>query len=205
MPHRPHHKHDKLTAEEATGLARLEQFRKAHAAERPMAWPGAEPGEFDIVLVPLTDEETDAAYAAAWQTFERLKLQVNLHTADRFEAELALQAIARAMRDPADETRRRPLFSSADALRKVVRPDEKAAIAVAYAELCDSVDPDPRDLTATELAAILAALKKKAATPPSSIGVGTLWLYTRTLADQLESSRSGSSESTPSSPTPAPE
>lgn len=163
------------------GARLLDELRHGLAVERVVRWPGS---EIEVVLVPLAMAQLQAAEAAAQKRFRELGLELNLYTVDDWHAECNVQVLALALRDPADATRRRPLFDTADELRERINPDERNELTAHYARLQDSANPDPNSLSADAFTAIDEAIKKKDVRQLSAFDAATLAGYMLTLDER---------------------
>ena len=161
----------------SAGVALLERLRKGTDNVEEHQWPGSDDPEATFLMVPLLCDELQDAYAGTWQRWEKLGLDMNVYNSDDFFAELAIQVLARSMRDPDDETRKTPLFADADQLRSNIRAGERDALSAMYQAFAADVDPDPDMMTEERFAEIEAFVKKKDGLSLSAISSRTLAAY----------------------------
>ena len=156
------------------GAALIDKLRKGTQNEAEVFYPGTDER---IVLVPLRCDELQVAYSEAYQRFRSLKMEVNAYNADDFWSEVNLQVIAKAMRDPADPTRRRTFFKDANEARECMLPDERSTLTSAYVALNDSANPDPDAMDAKVFEEISEYVKKKDVIRLSAFASSTLAAY----------------------------
>ena len=160
------------------GAAMIERLRKGKDDFRSIHWPGAA-DEPPFALVPLTCDELQEAYAAAYRRFDELKLPITIYTADDLHAETNMQILLRAMvllDDDGQPTTER-LFADGDELRTLLRTDIREALAGEYLELQSEVDPDPAQMSPELVEQIDELVKKKDVAALSATSSTTLAAY----------------------------
>ncbi len=181
----------KQIREASSGAAMLERMRKGKEAFRVVRWPGSDESEPPFALVPLTCDELQEAYAAAYQRFERLKLPITIYTADDFHSETNMQVLLRAMvllddSDPPRPTKEQ-LFADDAELRPLLGPEERNALSDEYLQLQNEVDPDPETMSQELLDRIDDLVKKKDVAQLSATNSVTLAAYIIGTADRSPS------------------
>ncbi len=176
MANRPH---IKQIREASPGAAMLERLRKGKDEFRVVRWPGTDEDEQPFALVPLTCDELQEAYAAAYQRFEQLKLPITIYTADDLHSETNMQVLLRAMVLLGDDGKptTEQLFADGEELRKLLRTDVREALAGEYLELQSDVDPDPADMSPDLIEQIDELVKKKDVVALSATSSTTLTAY----------------------------
>ena len=176
----------KQIREASPGAAMLARLRKGKDEFRVVRWPGSDDSEQPFALVPLTCDELQEAYAAAYQRFEQLKLPITLYTADDLHSETNMQILLRAMvlLDDDGQPSRDRLFANGEELRKLLRTDVREALAGEYLELQSEVDPDPADMSPDLIEQIDELVKKKDAAALSATSSTTLAAYIIGTADR---------------------
>lgn len=169
----------KQIREASPGAAMLERLRKGKSEFRTVRWPGSDDKEPPFALIPLTCDELQEAYAAAYQRFEELKLPITIYTADDLHSETNMQILLRAMvlLDDDGKPTAEQLFADGKELRKLLRTDVRESLAGEYLELQSEVDPDPADMSAELIEQIDELVKKKDAAALSSTSSTTLAAY----------------------------
>ncbi|HEU02896.1 hypothetical protein LCGC14_0605550 [marine sediment metagenome] len=159
------------------GAVMLERLRKGKDEFRIVRWPGDDSADaVPFALVPLTCDELQEAYAAAYQRFEQLKLPITIYTADDLHSETNMQILLRAMVLLGDDGKptTEQLFADGEELRKLLRTDVREALAGEYLELQSEVDPDPADMSPDLIEQIDELVKKKDAAALSATSSTTL-------------------------------
>lgn len=160
----------------SAGAAMIATLRQGAKNTRACQWPGSTGADGAFVLVPLSVEELESAYAEAHKHFgERLGIPLTMYTAPDFHSEVNLQVLARAMRRSDDHAR--TYFADGDEARKLMRPEERDAITTEWLELLAIADPDIEQLDAETVAQIDAAVKKKDASRLRALPSRTLTSY----------------------------
>lgn len=166
----------------------LDRIKAGARNTRTIKFPGTDQ---DVVIRVLSKAQIQEARFAADETFSKRGVEPGLMTADEYEEERTNQMLYLALRDPADPAA--PIASSAAAFKALVTLDEMDALAAAYRAFEHECSPDPEQLTAAELEALIEDLKKtpeQTAGSVSSITIARQLLAS--LASRLESSRKDS-------------
>ena len=161
------------------GAAMVERLRKGKDEFRIVRWPGSDEDEQPFALVPLTCDELQEAYAAAYQRFEQLKLPITIYSADDLHSETNMQILLRTMvllDDDGKPTTER-LFADDEELRKLLRTDVREALAGEYLDLQSQVDPDPANMSPDLIEQIDELVKKKDVAALSTTSSTTLAAY----------------------------
>lgn len=176
MANRPN---TKQIREVSAGAAMLERLRKGKDEFRVVRWPGSDDDEQPFALIPLTCDELQEAYAAAYQRFKELELPITIYTADDLHSETNMQILLRAMvllgEDGKPSAKR--LFAHGDELRKLLRTDVREALAGEYLALQSEVDPDPAEMSPGLIEQIDEIVKKKDVAALSATSSTTLAAY----------------------------
>ena|SRR5215831_5664583 len=165
-----------------TGLSRLAALRDAELFTEA-TWPGHP--DVKLKIRSLTCAEVLECRAAAEKEFKDRGLADSVLNADAKEEEVAIQILARVLRDQVDP-KGMPFAESPDDLRSNTSPDQRAELIVAFNEHRQKTDPWPSELGDEVLAEIETAVKKKDRIRLRSLGSGVLVTYLLTTAGQRE-------------------
>ena len=169
------------------GMRLLEAVRKGTENVQETQWPGTEDPDARFNLTPLLCDELQDAYSATYARWTELGLDMNVYNSDDFFAELAIQVLSRAMRDPDSEDPKACLFADANQLRSNIRAAERDELSKLYQDFVGIVDPDPDTMTEERFDEITDLVKKKDALTLSAISSRMLSAYIIGTAAQSES------------------
>lgn len=179
------------------GAERIAALRKGLNQFKITRWPG---GDFDVKLVPLSDDAIQICQAAAMQRFQDIGIPVNLYTTDELNREIHIQALAVAMYDTEDGAL---LFTDADEFRELVEPQEREQLTSEYIDIQKRANPSSIDRE--QIVQIDKLVKKNDVENLSSLGGSMLAAFLTCGDVQLSISLIGNSENpstglTPGSP-----
>ncbi len=140
-------------------MSLLEKLKRGTDNKKTIPFPGTSE---NIVLRVLSDGARQDARFATEHRFKANNIDVNMMTADTYEAENSLQLLYRALSDMDGN----PLARTVDDFRTLINLEEKNILIVAYLEYEAECSPSPQTMTAKELEALLEEIKKK----PQTIG-----------------------------------
>lgn len=166
----------------SAGIALIERLRAGTENRRVMQWPGSDSPDARFVMEPVLCDALQDSYAATWERFRELKIEMNVYNSDEFFAELAVQVLARAIRDPDDPSK--PLFGTADSLRASLKPSERDALSSMYQSFVAEVDPSPDQMPDELFSQIEDYVKKKDVVRLSAISSPMLATYIIGTASQ---------------------
>lgn len=173
-----------------TGLSKLAALRDAEPLS-DSHWPGAP--HLRLKIRTLTCSQVLECRAAAEEELKGRGVADTVLNADAKEEEIATQILFRVLRDFDDP--RKPFAVDAQDLRDNMTPDARAEMIVQFNEHRQATDPWPDELGGETLAAIEAAIKKKDRKGLRSFGSAVLSTLLLTIANRLENSPTGKSES----------
>lgn len=165
----------------SSGAALVERLRKGIKNEVAINFPGTKD---QVVLVPLTCDELQAAQAKAYERFRKLNIEVTSFNSDDFLSELYTQIISVSMRDPSDLSRKKKMFRDANEARRLLLPDERTAITSAYSALMKEANPDPNEMDDETFEQITEYVKKKDVPQLSVYESSTLAIYITSMDSQ---------------------
>ncbi len=169
---------------------------RGRTLRRRCTWPGS---DVEIALAVLTQAERFEAETAAWASLKERGIDPGRPAPEHASPALAehmVQVLARAIRDPEDDSR---VFRSGEELAQVVTEDEMTVLFLAYSEHREAVDPDVTELSEQELDEFVDAAKKKGAEALSTIESSTPRRSLLSLVARLSTCLSSSSSTTPAS------
>jgi hypothetical protein len=115
-------------------------------------------GELTLGLRLLVEDDYQAAGWAANDLLAQHDTELTTANAELFESEKATQLMLRFLVDPDTG---KPLFPSADELRKTLSREERNAVGAAYYDFEREFSPSERTMSEAEFARLLADTKKK--------------------------------------------
>jgi hypothetical protein len=148
-------------------MSLIEKLKAGTRNIKTLKFPGAED---DIVLKVLSNADIQEAVFAAERRFKDEEIIVSDSTRDAYGDERTTQILFRALRDPRDI--KKPLFSSADELRKLLTKEEKEALACEYDAFQQECAPQLDKMTDKEFDELWEALKKNPETVSSFLSSG---------------------------------
>lgn len=157
----------------------LDRIKAGARNTRTIKFPGTDQ---DVMIRILSRAQIQEARFAADETFRKRGIEPGLMTADEYEEERTNQMLYLALRDPADPAA--PIAPSVSAFKAQVTLDELDALAAAYRAFEHECSPDPEQLSATELSALIEDLKK---TPEQTAGSVSSIAIARQLLASLAS------------------
>lgn len=139
-------------------------------------------GEAEIGLRILTEQDYLDAAIATQAVFKARDVDLDVGTADAYEAEKVSQLLLRIMVDP---DQGRPIFKGIDALRGTLTRAEKAHLLQEYLDHEREFSPSERNMDEAAFAALLEEVKKSPETTGKDLSSSTLKRLVVTLVGQL--------------------
>ncbi len=155
------------------GASLLEKLKAGARNLRVIDFPGS---DRKVGLRVLTNAESQAAFFAAAEHFEKRGVEIGADTIEAFEDEHTVQQLALALRDPDDPDT--AFAKNADQLRALITRDEKSALVDEYTAFEQEVSPRAENLSEQELDELLDRLKKK----PETLSILNTFTLRRLLA-----------------------
>lgn len=167
----------------SSAASKLAELWRGRAGFKDAVWP--ELG-VPFKLMVLSNEDTQLCTAAAIERFKKIGLDVNMVTSDEFEAEVTLQILFRACRDPQDPWEK-TIAIDADDMRRNTSPEQRDAVLGEYALWRKERDPRKEEMPRELWEEIEGLVKKKAPSLAKSFGSFLRAIYKPTSADQRPS------------------
>ena len=161
----------------------IEKLKAGSRHIKTIKYPGTEK---DIALKALSNAELQEAVFAAERHFQKENISTAGSSQDAYADERTTQILFRALRDPEDT--KKPVASSADELRKALKPAEKDWLVAEYNAFQEECAPQLKEMTDEQFEEIWASLKKSPETVSSCLSSGALKRLLLYLASRPESS-----------------
>jgi hypothetical protein len=160
-------------------VSRLDDLSRGRRDYLAASWPSnpqlGRPDPIPVKLQALSDDDFQECVAAAHERFRKLKIPHDGMSADDFEAEVSIQLLARACRDP-EQPDKVAFVQDADDLRRNTTSWERAEVGEIWKTYQERRNPT-RALLPEERARIDALVKKKDPMILRAVGLDSLVSY----------------------------
>lgn len=154
-------------------------------------WPGSEQM---VLLRILSQADRQEAVFATERLFKAQTIDINMMTADEYEEEKLTQILWRCIRDP--EKPSEAIAKDVTTFRAGLTKEDRAYLGEQYITFERDCSPSPDNMKSEEFDALVAQVKKTPEVILSlPIGSSTLRKLSRSLAEQLVISQTGSGSS----------